>query len=1055
MRECPQRSRSGLDKACLRRLDGALTRFLTVLACLCLGCCVTTAHAGWGNLGSALNGDDREALGTSQHLAAVAGEPWIVWTERPSSSATFQVLAARRSGASWVPTGPLNVDPGHDARSPSIADVGGVPYVAWVEVTQNAGGVNRVRVARWTGSAWQAVGTTVDTTAGSTPKITSVGGVPYVAFFETAPGQADLRVRRWTGSAWADVGGVITGSATGPPSVADIGGVAHIGWVDASSAHVEAFNGSAWSAVGSQVDDNGGPNPGEITLTSLDGAPAAAWVEVDGSGVHLHAARRTGGSWADLGGAEVTTSVYHPNLAPSLAEIDGTPWIAWGGGAQAQVLQFDGDTWIPVGAPQRRNFLWTVGNVDVTAVGGVPHVSWIERSVASEYGVYASRLQDDADTAQLRLSSATYSTSEAASGVDVTIQRTGGTAGAVSVRFTTANGTATQPADYAAVSQRVTFGDGETSKTVTVPIVSGIGSEAAETFTVALSQPAGDAKLGAPATATVTIGEDGIDTLIDSAPSGFLTDLRFRFILFHADPTTGATFTCWLDDGLPAPCTDPFDPGANVPEGAHTFSVRAAPASGPADPTPATGSFFVDTVRPETAVSVAGTRTAAGNFAGAATVSASATDASPGSGVKEVRCLVDPPAPPQSAADMRDPCPVTVTAPGPHTVYAAATDNAGWQGLPTSTTFTVAAFPDTVIASGPSGEVWGTSAQFGLRSTVTGSSFRCRLDGGAFGPCVDPATVGPLTTGDHVLEVASVSPEGLTDPTPASASWRVGEPTRKVVPCRVAPFTNLSHYDPGDRQACAAYAASVTGCPGFKCVTIPDCPPLATCTLTVTSEWFDADPIALWQVLATTYLTGRTLGSTTCSVSATGDRCRATRSESFIGTASGSPAIAGLCQAVAPVTGDYGSSGFRRLECEFVFTITPSAALAATATGGSVSVLAPGAGSVTIQSGPTGASAIAAATRKPAFKTITAKTKTAGPITVTPKLTGTALRTLRRTNRLRLPLRITFTAAGGGQPQTTTRTVTLTRPKVVPGTCGKRAPANCDAVRALARSKRR
>jgi hypothetical protein len=58
--------------------------------------------------------------------------------------------------AGWTPVGGvLNVDPTKDALSPSITTVGGVPYVAWKEGTGLPG---QVRVARWSGSAWMAVG---------------------------------------------------------------------------------------------------------------------------------------------------------------------------------------------------------------------------------------------------------------------------------------------------------------------------------------------------------------------------------------------------------------------------------------------------------------------------------------------------------------------------------------------------------------------------------------------------------------------------------------------------------------------------------------------------------------------------------------------------------------------------------------------------------------------------------------------------------------------------------------------------------------------------------
>ena len=64
-------------------------------------------------------------------------------------------------------------------------------------------------------------------------------------------------------------------------------------------------------------------------------------------------------------------------------------------------------------------------------------------------------------------------------------------AGAVSVQYATANGSAVEPADYAASSESLTFAAGQTSKTVLVTVNGDQFSEAAETFSVNLSAESG------------------------------------------------------------------------------------------------------------------------------------------------------------------------------------------------------------------------------------------------------------------------------------------------------------------------------------------------------------------------------------------------------------------------------------------------------------------------------------------------------------------------------------------------------------------------------------
>ncbi len=113
---------------------------------------------------------------------------------------------------------------------------------------------------------------------------------------------------------------------------------------------------------------------------------------------------------------------------------------------------------------------------------------------------------NDVAPGTLQLSAAAYNVSENDGTATITITRTGGSGGAVGVTLSTSNGTATAPADYAAVTQTVTFADGDTAnKTVTIPIVDDDLVESKETLTVTLSAPTGGATLGTPSTAAITI----------------------------------------------------------------------------------------------------------------------------------------------------------------------------------------------------------------------------------------------------------------------------------------------------------------------------------------------------------------------------------------------------------------------------------------------------------------------------------------------------------------------------------------------------------------------
>ncbi|MCL4177661.1 MAG: chitobiase/beta-hexosaminidase C-terminal domain-containing protein, partial [Verrucomicrobia bacterium] len=117
------------------------------------------------------------------------------------------------------------------------------------------------------------------------------------------------------------------------------------------------------------------------------------------------------------------------------------------------------------------------------------------------------------------LSSPQYSVAENGGSVTVTVLKSlNSLAGAVN--YTTANGSATALSgtwgDYHALSGSLEFANEETSRTVTIPIVDDYSYEGDQQFSFLLSVAGGDASLGFPSTATVTIREDDVPTGLGS-----------------------------------------------------------------------------------------------------------------------------------------------------------------------------------------------------------------------------------------------------------------------------------------------------------------------------------------------------------------------------------------------------------------------------------------------------------------------------------------------------------------------------------------------------------
>jgi glucose/arabinose dehydrogenase len=148
-------------------------------------------------------------------------------------------------------------------------------------------------------------------------------------------------------------------------------------------------------------------------------------------------------------------------------------------------------------------------DLKVSADGGLYYLA---RGSGSNTGV-VNRIDIMANTSpgQFVLSSASYSVGEAGGNASITVLRSGGSAGAVSVQIATGGGSAVAGVDYAAVSTTLTFADRQSSQTIAVPILQNTAT-GNTTFNVTLSNPGGTT-LGGPATAVVTIfDDDGLAT---------------------------------------------------------------------------------------------------------------------------------------------------------------------------------------------------------------------------------------------------------------------------------------------------------------------------------------------------------------------------------------------------------------------------------------------------------------------------------------------------------------------------------------------------------------
>ena len=275
-----------------------------------------------------------------------------------------------------------------------------------------------------------------------------------------------------------------------------------------------------------------------------------------------------------------------------------------------------------------------------------------------------------------------------------------------------------------------------------------------------------------PASATWVVDTTAPNTSITSQPAANESSTSADLGFTGTDPSGSgvASYECRLDAGAWGACTSPKS-YTGLSQGNHTFDVRAIDAAGNVDATPASYTWRVDTVNPDTTIDtkpVANSGSATGNF------TFSGTDPS-GSGVASYECRLDSGA----WAACTSPKAFTSLADGNHTVDVRTVDTAGNKDTtPASYTWRVdTTAPDTTIDTKPASNSGSATGNFTFSGTdPSGSgvaSYECRLDNGAWAACTSPKAFTGLTQGNHTVDVRAIDTAGNVDATPASYTWRV------------------------------------------------------------------------------------------------------------------------------------------------------------------------------------------------------------------------------------------------------------------------------------------
>lgn len=293
-----------------------------------------------------------------------------------------------------------------------------------------------------------------------------------------------------------------------------------------------------------------------------------------------------------------------------------------------------------------------------------------------------------------------------------------------------------------------------------------------------------------PAVANFVVDQGPPDTILHDKPANPTQSTNADFTFTSSEP--GSTFECALNTDTFAPCGTPF--AGTAVAGSNTFRVRAIDAAGNADPTPATYTWTVDNVAPDTSItngpgegSTISDRTPTFEFS---------SDESPN---VTFECRLTAGAnPPSGWVPCTSPHTTGELDDGTHVFEVRARDAVGnVDPTPASRTFVVdGSAPQTTLTSGPNVNganpiTTDPTPTFTFIASEA-ATFECMIDAGNWFGCSSPQTLTTLADGEHTFQVRATDLENNTDPTPAQTTFIVdtGKPVVEITNAPPALTTN-------------------------------------------------------------------------------------------------------------------------------------------------------------------------------------------------------------------------------------------------------------------------